>query len=454
MSDARLAQNVRIRRGLEGPQLIVEWDTPTEISPGMVIRVVRRLFEFAEHPDSGIVVFEGLAAAGYVADLNLDPCRCYYYTVLTHSFFPKDEWLFGPTVQVSTIAIPTGYFGRDGGLLRLLPEIYLLGDKLSDEDVEPREAAVFALQPVFDADAHEWFNLGENTDPTKEPKKKGPLARFLKSIALELDHVKGLIDCMPTLWDVDETCCDNLPALGTVIGLEVNRELPCSAQRQEIKEHVAILKARGTKVGIRARARTVSGLPVDIQEWCNNILLTNTQGRTVIAAPNPGLTSKFRLPGDDTDYTPGPGIGFFDICIFFRLACDDCLSEEVVKKLNRVMPAELPVCRIGSFAFVDCTFVEEAHLEPEETGVEDILEDAVAEEFVFQTCWLITNSLDDTQDPPSAGPSLVLGGARNLTNALRALTANPSIICAELFSDTIICSSRVRRARVGCSRVA
>lgn len=454
MSDPRLAQNARIRRGLEGPQLIVEWDAPAEISAGMVIRVVRRLFEFAEHPDSGIVVFEGLAADGFVTDLNLDPCRCYYYTILTHAFFPKEEWLFGPSTQVSLIAIQTGFFGRDGGLLRLLPEIYLLGDKLSDEDVLAREEAVFALQPIFDADAHEWFNLGENTDPTKEPKKKGPLARFLKSIALELDQVKGLIDCLPTLWDVDETCCDVLPALGANIGLEVNRELPCSAQRQEIKEHVAILKLRGTKTAIRARARTVSGFPVDIQEWCNNILLTNTEGRTLIQAPNPGLVSKFRLPGDDTDYTPGPGIGFFDICIFFRLECDDCLSEEVVKKLNRVMPAELPVCRIGSFAFIDCTFVEDADLEPEETGVEDVIEDAVTDEFSFRTCWLITNSLDDTQDPPDAGPSLTRGTARNLTNAITALTANPNSICAELFSDEIICSNRVGRARVGCSRVA
>ena len=31
--DPRLAQNVRIRRGIEGPQLIVEFDAAKEVAP-------------------------------------------------------------------------------------------------------------------------------------------------------------------------------------------------------------------------------------------------------------------------------------------------------------------------------------------------------------------------------------------------------------------------------------
>ena len=456
IGEPRLARNARIHRGMEGPQLIVEWDAPEEVGTEQQIRVVRKQYEFAASPfdTQGTVVFEGPAADGFVADLDLGACHCYYYTVFTHAFFPKEEWLFSVDTQVAEIAVPTGYFGRDGGLFRLLPEIYVLEDKLLDADVEERADAIFALHPVFDADGREWFNLGENIDPQKEPKKKGPLQRFLKTIALEIDLVKGLIDCMPTLWDVDETCCAVLPALGEVIGLQVNRELPCSAQRQEIKEHVAILKVKGTATAIRARARSVSGFETFVQECGDNILITNRGDRTTLLVnPNPGFASFFGRPGDPTDFTPGGVFTPNSICVFFLLECDDCLSEQVVRKLNRVLPPELPACHPGHFIFLDCDFVED----PFDRGrlgdsADETDEDAAAEEVVASTCWLITNSLPEPPDTPDAGPGKPF--AMNLTNSSAALTASPSPICSELFDDEVVCSFRVLRARVDCSRVA
>jgi hypothetical protein len=75
--DPRLVQNTRIRRGLEGPQLIVEWDAPAQITTAMEIRVVRKKFEFAANPfdSQGTVVFEGPADAGFVTDIDLDRYR-------------------------------------------------------------------------------------------------------------------------------------------------------------------------------------------------------------------------------------------------------------------------------------------------------------------------------------------------------------------------------------------
>lgn len=455
IGEPRLARNARIRRGMEGPQLVVEWDAPEEIGVEQRIRVVRKQYEFAASPfdSQGMVVFEGPAAAGFVADLDVGPCRCYYYTVFTHAFFPKEEWLFSVDTQIAEIAVPTGYFGRDGGMFRLLPDTYVLEDKLLGEEVVVREDAIYALQPTFDADGREWFNLGENTDPEKEPKRKGPLQRFLKTIALELDLVKGLIDCMPTLWDVDETCCANLPALGEVIGLQVNRELPCSAQRQEIKEHVAILKVKGTATAIRARARSVSGFETFVQECGDSLLITNREDRTTLLVdPNPGFASLFLRPGDPTDFTPGGVFTPNAICVYFILECDDCLSEQVVRKLNRVLPPEFPACHPGHLIFLDCDFVEDPFDRSRlEEFADEIHEDATAEEVAFKTCWLITNSLPEPPDSPDAGPGKPF--AANLTNSIGALTANPSPICAELFDDEIICSPLVLRARVDCSRV-
>ncbi len=102
--------------------------------------------------------------------------------------------------------------------------------------------------------------------------------------------------------------------------------------------------------------------------------------------------------------------------------------------------------------FLDCIFEEEPFDRDRlDDAIEEIWEDDFLEEFIFSTCWLITNSLPD--------PPLVLGGpglglARNVTNSLKALTANPNIICSELWDDEIICDNRVEKARVDCTRVA
>src|SRR5579885_2274203 len=331
-----IAQNVRIRRGLEGPQIVLEWDAPKTIPLGAYIRVVRLLYEFSTNPYIGEVVFEGPAAAGFVADLNVEACKCYYYTIFTWT--PDFVFTFSPSTQASELAIQTGFFANL--LFNLLPNIYVLGDKLLDQDKNAQADAVFALQPTFDPVNHEWFNIHENTDPSVAPKKRGPLNRFMKGIAVEFDIVKGLIDCFSTLWDVDNTCCGNLPALGSILALDVNQEFSCSRQRAEIKEQVAILKVKGTKTAVKARGTLITGLETEIQEWCGNILISNRLDRTSLKFPNNGFGLRYKLPGDDTSYTPGGEIGFNTFTVFFMLLCDSCVPDTVVHKINRVMRPE------------------------------------------------------------------------------------------------------------------
>lgn len=425
--DPKIVKTARIRRGLEGPQLVIEWDAPAEIPLGGIVRVVRHLYEFAGNENDGVIVFEGPTAAGAFADIELDPCKCYYYTVF--AFDPLDAtWHFSIATQVSEIAIETGFFTHK--LFDLLPNIYVLGDKLLDD--ENKDASIFPLFKVYDPDGTEWFNIHENTDPSKEPKKRGPLSRFLKDIAIEPDIVKGLIDCMPTLWDVDETCCGTLPALGELIGVEVNREFPCGKQREEIKQQVAILKLKGTKTAIAARARLISGFRSEVQEWCGNILISNRLDRTSVKFPNPGFASTYRMFGDTTDYTPGGEIGFNSFSTFFFLECDDCLSCQIVKKLNRVMPPEYPICRTGHFVFVDCTFVEEYDRSRLQELSYEIDEDLTVENFITR-CWLITNRLPGS--PTLPGPNLNYPFEHDQSNSLAALTANPFRCIVEEWYD-------------------
>jgi len=361
ISDPRLVRGVTIRRGLEGPQIVVEWEAPEEPPLGGIVRVLRKTYEFASdaYDTAAVNVYEGDVGAGHVSDLDLDPCSCYYYTVFT--FDPLTyEWVYSVGTQASLLAIESGYF--TDRLFGLLPEVYVLGDKLMGE--VDASSAVVPLHPEFDAGSNEWFNIHENpTDPATgellaEERKRGPLSRFLKNLAIELDIVKGLIDCMPTLWDVDEACCSALPALGELVGLDVNREFPCNKQREEIRQQAAILKVKGTALAVAARARLVSGLRVGVHEWCKNILISNRLDRTSVYIPNQDLALKYKRCGDDTDFTPGQGITFQSFLVCFYLECDDCLSEQVVEKLARVMPPEWPVCRSGYFLFEDCRHQE------------------------------------------------------------------------------------------------
>lgn len=363
ITDPRLVRGLTIRRALEGPQIVLEWLAPEEPPLGGLVRVVRKLYEFANDADdsSAVVVYEGEIGAGYVADLDVGACTCYYYTVFT--FDPlTGTWIYSVGTQVSEMAIETGYFTNR--LMQLLPEVYLIADKMLDDEKYADE--VIPLFPIFDIESREWFNIHENPeDPEQtagvlmgEVKPRGPLSRFLKTLSLDLDIVKGLIDCMPTLWDVDEACCDVLPALGEIVGLDVNREFPCTKQREEIRQQAAILKIKGTLQAIEARARLISGLRVQVHEWCKNILISNRLDRTSVYIPNPTLALKYRRCGDDTDFTPGQEITFQSFTVCFDLECDDCLSQQVVEKLQRVMPTEWPVCRSGYFFFEGCVEVE------------------------------------------------------------------------------------------------
>jgi len=362
LDDPRLVTSATGSRALEGPQIVIEWESPEEPPLGGLVRVVRKLYEFAVKADdpAAIVVYEGAVGSGYVADLDVGACTCYYYTIFT--FDPLTGlWVFSEGTQVAVMAIETGYFTNR--LMELLPELYLISDKMLEEG---NKDGVLPLFPVFDEESRQWFNIHENPeDPEQvagvlmgEVKPRGPLSRYLKTLAIDLDIAKGLIDCMPTLWDVDEACCDALPALGALVGLDVNREFPCTKQREEIRQQAAILKIKGTLQAIEARARLISGLRVRVHEWCKNILIANRLDRTSVYIPNLSMPLKYRRCGDDTDFTPGQEITFQSFTVCFELDCDDCLSEQVVEKLQRVMPPEWPVCRSGYFFFEGCVFEE------------------------------------------------------------------------------------------------
>lgn len=460
-----LVRDLQIRRGMEGPQLILTWKAPKSGGCAEKLIIVRRKYDFPLSTSEPKIVYEGPVTDGFFVDLEVTPCVCYYYTVFTQ--LPGGDQLFGPVSQVAEFAIETGFFARK--LFQLLPDLYVVSDKKQDE----LEISKLALSKVFDAEFKEYFALYEDGSVLR-----GQLQRFLRIVALELDIVKGLIDCLPTMFDVDETCCQFLELMAANIGLSINKDLNCTRQRKEVRNQVAIYKVKGTIQAVEARARESSGLVTRVQECCPSILITNRIDRTSVAWPNSGFSKTFKLPGDTTDYTPGGDYGFTCFNVFFLLECEDCVSEAIVKKLNRVLPPEYPVCRVGRLIFVDCTFVDEYDTEIEEI-VCDTIEDAIADnvEDFRQHCWLITNRLghnrtctprvDDERarvdcsrvetevSGPAYGPSLFMFCEANMTNSLCAVTANPFRLCLELWYDEFeyTCVPRIDLARIDCSHV-
>lgn len=446
----KLVRNLQIRRGLEGPQFVLTWDAPEDLTNISQIVIRRKQYGFPRFITEGGEVFAGPPAAGFLTDLDLAACRCYYYTAFT--VMVGGEVMYNSSVQVSELALETGFFARK--LFELLPVAFVNGDKRLAEGSPGK----IALEKTFDSVGKEFFNLIE--DGTL---KKGELQRFLRVMAVELDIAKGLIDCLPSQFDVDETCCKNLQAMGALLGIDVNTEFPCEKQRNEIKQWVPILQVKGTGQAIAAKARSISELTTRIQEWCKNILITNRLDRTTLVHHTEWPVN-FDMPGDTVDYTPGGGKGFTSFTVYFLLGdgeenCDVCLDAPVVKKLAREVPKLYPVCRQGNLVFIDCRFVDEYDVTEIEEIATDEIEDLYVEDYT-KHCWLITNRLTDTVSPPVPpsliGPSLASGFGleHHYTNSLEARTAGPSVTCfMDDFFDLVECVCRINRGRINCSRI-
>lgn len=424
-----LVRNAAIRRGMEGPQLIVTWEVPSNLVGVEKLVVVRKKYEFPVviTAPGQKTVWEGAPADGYVTDTapDIEACACYYYTIFTKMVSGLE--LYEPVTQVSDFAIETGFFAKK--LFELLPDAYVVSDK----KLEEAETSKLALTRSFDSATKEFFNLLE--DGTIE---RGQLQRFLRVVAIELDIVKGLIDCLPYAYDVDEACCKFLQPMAALIGLQLNTEFGCIAQRNEIKSQVAILKVKGTKTAVEARARIIASPlgGVHIKEWCGNVLVTNRLDRTTLKIPNPGFATSYGLAADTTDYVIGGTVGLNKFTVFVLLDCDDCLSDRIVEKLERVLPAEWPICRIGSIVFIDCVWVEHYVIENILEDVKDVIIDATIVEQFIPFHWLITNRLSDANPgPPPIGPSPVFPFERHYSNSLRALTANRFRVAVERWWD-------------------
>jgi phage tail-like protein len=404
-----VVRSLALRRGFEGPQVLATWEAPPEPARVERIRLVRRFLAFPEGPDDGMVLVEGPPAAGRFTDLDLPACTCAYYAVFSLRA-DTGEWVTLPRARGAIIPVATGYFGPK--LMALLPEVYLIADK----KLERGGTGKVALERRQDPASGEWFNLDEDG---RTP--KGQLARFLKIFGGELDLAKGLIDCLPRQFDVDETCAKNLPHLAALVGLELNRELSIPQQREEIKRQVEVYRLKGTAAAIGAKARSITGFPVGVDDWCDNILVSNREDRRVADLSAP-WRSRAGLPDDPTSYvidgSPGGLYRWGRFGVFFQIPCGECLPRWVVEKLARILPRYTPACAEGRLIFLDCRYEDAYDRDRLGERHRTVVTERPRLERLYDLCWLYAN--DETR----------------LTNS-RFRSAASGVACADAWWDRV-----------------
>lgn len=397
-----------LRRGWEGPQVVISWAAPP--SPDLVsaIKLVRKFHDYPQSPTDGIEMYSGDPEAGSFADIDLPPCRCVYYAVLSQRA-DTGEWVTHPRARGAIMPIQTGWFQQQ--LIHLLPELYLIEDK----NVEENGRGYFALAKEFDSDAGEWRNIhegrrigldtswGRTRDEGELPDgapAKGMLQRYLRVAGGELDHIKGLIDCLPKTWSVDSACPSFLPLIAGNIGLELNRDLSVPRQREEIKRWVEMLRLKGTKPGIEAVARGITGLVSHVDDLCDNVLRSNQEDRRSAGALPDESVSLVGLPGDQLSYALSHKYGPRRWALFMSLVCGQCLSRDVVEKLLRTLRQFSPACSVGFPTLLDCTY-EEEYEQPEdaESTWAEVGPSMDVEE--LNRCWLMSNQQERVSNSES-----------------------------------------------------
>lgn len=386
-------RNFVIRRPTEGPQLILEWDTPLEAGSADAIRIVRKLYDFPMHHNDGKILYEGAPEGGRYVDLDLVECKCWYYTIWSKRTV-TGEWLATNNTSGAAIAVKSGHH-LAMSLIDLFPDTYILRDKKLNQLEKGYTAITMGQDPV----TGEWRNLYE--DGVTE---KGEFNRFLKNFGVELDYGKGLIDCLPAQFDLDETCCENLQAIADILGIQLNNEWSCSLMREEIKKEKFIQRWKGTPLAFEAKARAISRLRAKVLPTWPNIVCSNTPGRGSFEFSLEAAI-KFRGYGDPNAYVIGDLYWQKLYILWLWLYEDSCVDQAIVEKLNRELPRYRPACVRHNLRFIDWTWVEENRTQDEDYW--DEKEDLFEEHYSY-TLWFKSNranSLTNTLTlTPGPGP--------------------------------------------------
>jgi hypothetical protein len=391
-----------VRRGYEGPQVIIEWGEPYDPPSVLSVSLVRRLFGFPTGPTDGVVVFTGGPVDTIVSDVDVEPCRCYYYKLFVTA--QNGDVVVSLSTQGDVIPLESGYYAAK--LWDLIPELYKTQDKGLDEPESIRRALVEGTDGI----TPEVFNIGQDGSV-----QRGPLQRLFHLIGPLLDEAKGLIDCMIHQIEVDEACIPQLEGLAALLGLKLNKELTPERMRSEVHNQVPWLKIKGTIPSVESRITAVSGLVPQVHEQCEDVLYTNDLTRTTPAFTLSEIAALGSID-DELYYT----IGYDDrppfwlwYTVYVTLTAGYVLDLPTLRKWCAAIEESSPSCHRG-FLTID-TFGIDADTMPialNDVSDGDEIEDGMDDTFpvVFA---------EATSDSQIADPSLwlIISNPARLLNA-------------------------------------
>ncbi len=352
-ADNVLVSNFVAEPGHEGPQILLSW-TPPAI-PGDVdeLRMVRKLGSYPLAIDDGVVILTlvggDIQNVTNFSDRLLDEdVQLYYYTM----FSQKDSdlgYLFDSRTITKSFAYSTEAI-HERLYFKLLPGLYRSTDLLQDP--------LLPLEETVDPENNEVFHF--NTDNLRE---RGPLERYLKIPSLELSRIQAFAEALCQQHDPDTADADFLVELAALVAWEINYDVPIPRQREEIKGAIPIYRIKGSDQAIILLVRNITGYDAEIENFFDNVIRTNTPGRTTLDFTQP----VFRLqPGDNTYHTLcidiNPECPYAPLTAGIFITVTDGITAEVLNKLLRILPDFIPFTANGFIYLQD--FFDEIYFDP------------------------------------------------------------------------------------------
>lgn len=231
--------NVQARRGVEGPQIILTWTKPVDVSGSTDLRIVRKMGSFPEDETDGKAVFD-------TVDFNIE----------NYTDFPG----YGPEYFYYKIFTKVGLYWYS---TRLAEVVELAHDTISEKqdkfftELDDIHRALdkarfgvneIALVPDQVLDAYEKVLLAEDGETLQ-----GELRRFLKLFNIFYTEPVALLRAIATrdglgvVHDPARTSPQNLFYFAQLYGWDFNFDLPVDAARAEVLNIVDTYRKKGRK---------------------------------------------------------------------------------------------------------------------------------------------------------------------------------------------------------------
>lgn len=239
-----------------GNRIDLRWRNPDPRQlPDLGVRVVRREGTHPLSINDGEIVAEGVGLTSAV-DRNLQAETVYYYTLFTYSGSPpvydqRDDW------HNRAAAMATGRYDFAGQLAELLPNIYHRYDTILPKPRDPDDMDCWR----------------------EEDRQRGQLRRFLDLPGSQLDQLYSLAKALLDLPNLEQVDGRLLPLLAQWIGWQTDFRLDIAAQRNEIRNAIALYETIGNIPTAEATIKRVLGRESRTKEFVHNVFLANRPER-------------------------------------------------------------------------------------------------------------------------------------------------------------------------------